>query len=234
MGWTARTVAAVLVGMSIGACGASSTAKVAPAASSSPACRTLPSGDRAFRIDQAEVSYTAHEQITKKEIQALLKIAGIDNTAVGRTSQVTGEVDLARDLSIARLQVTANLRTLSSDSPLRDDRIRNEFLESNRYPNAIFSATGVATVSSPYPPGQDAQFDVPGRLTVREITNPFTLRMKGRLTGSTLSGSGSGMLRMKDYSFDPPEIAGAIKVEEGLMVAVTFTANETRCSALPT
>jgi polyisoprenoid-binding protein YceI len=233
MGWARTTVAAVLVSLSVGACGGSSASKAAPAASSSPACSTLPSGDRAFRIDQAEVSYTAHEQITKKEIQALLNIAGIDNTAVGRTSQVTGEVDLSRDLSIARLQVTANLRTLSSDSSLRDDRIRNEFLESNRYPNAIFTAIGVTTVSAAYTTGQEALFDVPGQLTVREISNPFTLKVKGKLSGTTLSGSGSGTLRMKDYGFDPPEIAGAIKVNEGLVIGVTFVAIESRCSALP-
>jgi len=226
-------MAAVLVILAVEGCGGPRTATVGSAASASPVCHTLPNGDRAFRVDQAEVSYTAHEQITKKEIQALLKIAGVDNTAVGRTSQVVGEVDLRRDLSIARLQVTADLRTLSSDSPLRDDRIRNEFLESNRFPNAIFTATGIATVPGAYTPGQDAQFDVPGQLTVREISNPFTLRVKGRLSGSTLSGSGSGMLRMKDYGFDPPEIAGAIKVQEGHAVGVAFTATETRCSALP-
>ena len=228
----ARSLAAVLVALAVGACGGASTSRLSPARSPTPTCQGLPAGDRAFRIDQAEVTYTAHEQITKKEIQDLLKIVGIDNTAVGRTSQVTGEIDLGRDLSIARLRVTANLRTLASDSPLRDDRIRNQFLESNRYPNAIFTASGVTTAASPGAAGPEAQFDVPGQLTVREISNPFTLKVKGKLLGSTLSGSGSGTLRMKDYGFDPPEIAGAIKVSEGLVIGVTFSASETPCTAL--
>jgi polyisoprenoid-binding protein YceI len=232
VGGTRRLLAFGVVVLVAGACAASSSPKAAPAVAASPTCRVLPNGDRAFRIEQAEVTYTAHEQITKKAIQDLLKIAGIDNTAVGRTSQVTGEVDLAADLSIARIQVTADLRTLSSDSSLRDDRIRSEFLESNRYPNAIFVATGVTTVTAAYTPGQAAQFDVPGQLTVREISNPFILKVKGRLAGSTLSGTGSGTVRMKDYGFDPPEIAGAIRVAEGLAIGVIFSATETRCSAL--
>ena len=220
---------ALLLGV---ACGGSPSPAAKQPTAASPACQVLPSGDRAFTIDQAEVTYTAHEQITKKEIQDLLRIVGIENTAFGRTSQVSGEVDLSRDLSISRMQVTANLRTLTSNSTLRDDRIRNEFLESNRYPSAIFSAVGVPTAAGAYAPGQEIAFAVPGRLTVREITNGFTLNVKGNLSGATLSGSGSGSLQMKDYGFDPPAIAGAIQVQEGLLIGVSFKATETRCSQL--
>jgi polyisoprenoid-binding protein YceI len=220
---------ALLLGI---ACGGSPSPAANKPLAASPVCQALANGDRAFSIDRAEVTYTAHEQITKKEIQNLLKIIGIENTAIGRTSQVSGEVDLAGDLSISRMQVTADLRTLSSDSSLRDDRIRNEFLESNRYPKAIFAAVGVPTVTAAYAPGRQAAFAVPGRLTVRGITNAFTLNVKGSLSGSTLFGTGSGMLQMKDYGFDPPAIAGAIQVKEGLLIGVTFSATETRCSQL--
>src|SRR5438270_6270347 len=56
--------------------------------------------------------------------------------AVGRTSSITGSVTVTQSGSsytVAAASLTVNVNTLTSDRPMRDQRIRQMGLESNRY-----------------------------------------------------------------------------------------------------
>jgi hypothetical protein len=65
-------------------------------------------------------------------------------------------------------------------------------------------------------------------MTVRDVTQPLTWDMTARLDGETLSGSASTFLLMRDFGFEPPDIAGILKVTDGVTVTVQFAAQEVK------
>jgi polyisoprenoid-binding protein YceI len=127
---------------------------------------------------------------------------------------------------LADNQFKVDLRTLASDEARRDNRIRNEWLESNKYPWAEFKATAIEDFPANATEGQDVSFKVTGDMTIREITKPQTFAVTARLDGDTFTGTATSYVLMQDYGFEPPSILGMLEVTDGVTVTVNFTAPE--------
>jgi hypothetical protein len=56
----------------------------------------------------------------------------------------------------------------------------------------------------------------------------LTWDMTARLDGETLTGSASTFLYMNDFGFAAPDVAGILKVTDGVTVTVQFTAQEVK------
>ena len=150
-------------------------------------------------------------------------------TAVGQTTTVTGEVTLRfadSGMTIDAGVFTADISTLTSDRPRRDQAIRDRWLESNRYPLATFAATEIVDMPADAAFGQDVRFRVQGDMTIRDVTNPITWKMTARLDGGMLTGAATTFFYMQEYGFDPPDIAGILRVTDGVTVTVNFVAQE--------
>jgi polyisoprenoid-binding protein YceI len=156
-------------------------------------------------------------------------------TTVGSTDAIAGEVTL--DIADGGVRIgdnrfTVDLRTLQSDEPRRDARLRTEWLESDRFPLAEFVATEVVGSFSPgrtCPPadaalGEEVSFQVSGTLTIRDIAQPVTWDMTAAIDGDTLSGVATTLVYMRDFGFEPPDIAGMLRVTDGVTVTVVFVA----------
>jgi polyisoprenoid-binding protein YceI len=201
----------------------------APEATSTPAAAQA-EGDgaaaqRVFAIvpEQSQAQYAVEEEFFGQAVPFV--------TAVGTTKAIDGSVTLdfaEGGVSIADSTFTVDISTLVSDSPRRDRAIRDRWLESSRYPLATFVATGVENLPEGADFGQDVSFQVVGDMTVREVTQPLTWDMTARLDGGTLSGSASTFLLMRDFGFEPPDIAGILKVTDGVTVTVQFAAEEVK------
>ena len=109
-----------------------------------------------------------------------------------------------------------------------DRAIRERWLESSKYPLATFVATGVQNLPTDADFGKDVSFQVAGDMTIRDVTQPLTWDMTANLDGETLSGNASTFLYMRDFGFGPPDIAGILKVTDGVTVTVQFTAQEVK------
>jgi hypothetical protein len=77
-------------------------------------------------------------------------------TVTGSTRAVEGQFMLDYDYpSHSQFSpITANVRTLQSDEPARDQTLQEEWLESERYPVAVFVAKEVRGFPSDAGPGQ--------------------------------------------------------------------------------
>jgi polyisoprenoid-binding protein YceI len=206
-----------------------SPADQAPEATSTPSVEQ--SGDsgaasqRLFAIvpQQSQAQYAVEEEFFGQAVPFV--------TAIGTTGAIDGSValDFANGgVSIANSTFTVDISTLTSDSPRRDRAIRDRWLESNRFPLATFVATGVENMPSGADFGQDVSFQVVGDMTIREVTQPLTWDMTARIDDETLSGTASTFLYMRDYGFEPPDIAGILKVTDGVTVTVQFAAQEVK------
>lgn len=72
--------------------------------------------------------------------------------------------------------------------------------------------------------GEEVGFQVRGDLTIREITQPVTWDMTAAIDGDTLSGTATTLIYMRDFGFEPPDIAGMLRVSDGVTVTVVFVA----------
>lgn len=204
---------------------AAATASPAGEAAAPAAEAAAPEGAqvRTFAVvpEQSQASYEVEEEFMGAAVSFV--------QTVGTTSAIEGSVTLALDgnsVSVQENQFTVDLRTLASDSPRRDNALRGRFLQSDTYPWAVFTATEVADLPADAALGQPVNFSLSGDMTIREVTNPLTWDVTATLDGSTLSGTAVTNLLMADYGFAAPDIAGMLRVTDGVTVTVNFVAQE--------
>jgi polyisoprenoid-binding protein YceI len=178
---------------------------------------------RTYQIvaDQSEATYQVQEEFFNRPVNLV--------SPIGRTNAIEGEFQLTisgNQVQLADNQFKVDLRTLSTDEARRDERIRNEWLESNTYPWAEFKATSIENFPANATEGQDVSFKLNGDMTIREITKPQTFDVTARLNGETFTGTATTKLLMRDYGFEPPSILGMLAVSDGVTVTVNFTAQD--------
>ena len=148
-------------------------------------------------------------------------------TAIGTTSAIAGDLYLDRQrVSASRIDtITVDISRLTSDSSQRDNRIRRSWLESSRFPQATFVTKRLEGLpDGPYTEGQELTFKIVGDLTVRTVTREVTWDARGKLQGDTFTGTATTNFNMTDFGFEPPEIAGTLKAENGVIVELELQA----------
>ncbi|MBU6334429.1 MAG: YceI family protein [Chloroflexi bacterium] len=178
-------------------------------------------GYREFRIvpEQTTASYAVQEIFLRQNLPF---------RAIGVTQEIEGSFRFTTDGQPTGevTEITVNLASLTSDDPRRDNRIRNEWLESARFPIARFVSTGATGLPEQYTDGEQVQFDLVGDLTIRDVTRPVTFAVTGVLAGDTVTGTAVGTVAMSDFGFEPPSIGGFVEVEDTVEVTLEFTAVE--------
>ncbi|MBA2449658.1 MAG: YceI family protein, partial [Chloroflexi bacterium] len=187
------------------------------ASPSSVAGAPAASGGALYRIvsEQSEARYVAREKFVDRPFP---------NDAIGITKDVTGEIQLEQpNLLRGRiLQLRVDLRTLASDSGQRDRIVRGEVLQTDQYPYAEFRSTEVAGPAT-YRPGEEASFQVPGMMKIRDQERPLTWDVQARLDGDALTGTGTASLKLSDFGIEPPRLS-ILTVEDAMRWEVRFSA----------
>lgn len=174
-----------------------------------------------FRIDPAssEVTYEVGEVFLNQDNRYAI--------AVGRTQQINGEIELdrANPQNSTMGPIEIDISAFASDSPRRDNAIRDRWLESARFPLATFVPTLIEGLPEQYTDGEELTLMITGDLTVRDVTNSVTFTVTSQLDGSQLIGNASGEVNMTDFGFDPPDIIGVLRAEDKVLIGFRFVAN---------
>ena len=189
-----------------------------------------PEGTRRFVVvsEASTAAYVVNEEF----FAGALAKYGIDpgkTEVIGSTQAIQGELrfnlaDPANALVAGRFAV--NLPSLATTRSQRDEWIRDNALESNKYPTAQFIATAIENAPTSYTDGEEVTFQLVGDLTIRDVTNSTTFTVTATLEGDTLSGVATTNILMTDFGFDPPEIVGFMKSENDVLVTLQFVARE--------
>jgi polyisoprenoid-binding protein YceI len=139
------------------------------------------------------------------------------NDAVGRTTQVTGTMQVAGD-QVETVRVEADLRGLQSDEGRRDNAIRERGMESTRFPTAVFELAEPIRLDQEPVRGRRVSGQGKGRLTVRDVTKEVTANLEGRWNGSTIQVAGRIPVRMSDFQIQPPLVGFVLSIEDALTV----------------
>jgi polyisoprenoid-binding protein YceI len=139
------------------------------------------------------------------------------NTAVGRTPSVGGSLTLD-GRRITSVQITADLSQLRSDDDRRDGRLRDQAIETSRFPQATFTLTQPIDLGSV--PADGASFDVTavGDLTLHGVTKSVSIPLHAQLSGDVVTVTGSIEIVFADFSIEKPTSFLVLSIEDhGIM-----------------
>ena len=200
----------------------------APPLAASP-CATISSstGLRAFRVvpQDSTASYEASFQAAGQ---------ALPGSVMGITGDVSGEFLLTSDTQpvVKSLKIVVDLRSLDSGSPERDDHVRNDTLEVDKYPYAIFSVDEAQILPGSYSEGQAATFKLKGDMTLHGITRPEAFDMQATLVNNTITGTATTLIHLQDFKMRPPQTTAVvtITVSNAVTLMVNFSAKKDSCA----
>lgn len=205
-------------GATPGAAGASGTPAAASAGGSAPAAAAA----EKYKIvpDKSKATYKVGENFINQ--------GGQYNLAEGTTGDVNGElaIDRSNPSKSTIGEIKVDISKLESDSGRRDDMIRSDWLQSNKYPTATFKTKrleGLPTTA--YADGTELKFKIIGDMTIHNTTKELTFEATAKIVNGVLTGTAVAKFNMTDFGFDPPSILGILKAENAVELNMTIEAN---------
>jgi polyisoprenoid-binding protein YceI len=143
------------------------------------------------------------------------KVAGFSDTVVGRTSTVTGTVDVVHgEVTSASFRVDLTTVTANGKTQPRLASI----MDTTRYPDAIF------TLTKPIAPGATLSANRPftvygtGLLAMHGKTRSVTLAIAARYNGSVLEAAGSTPITFSGWNIQAPSYGSLISLQNHAVV----------------
>jgi polyisoprenoid-binding protein YceI len=112
------------------------------------------------------------------------------------------------ELTEATLEVDTT--TLRSDEDRRDNRLRREGLETDRYPTATFTLTEPVAIPESALAGEPAELALAGDLTLHGVTKSVEIPAEAQLADGTIQVAGSLTFPLADFEISPPNVGGFI------------------------
>src|SRR5271154_5078520 len=176
---------------------------------SSPAATT--SSDAAGRWSVAAGSQAGYR------VREKLAFLPAESDAVGRTSSITGTATVrksAGDVTIPAASFTVAVNTLKSDRSLRDEKIHEIGLESDRYPTATFVLAAPISLRESSIAGRVVRVPATGVFTIHGSSRRETMAVELSLSDSTLEAVGSLTFPWSAFGMSAPSIGGFVDVTE--------------------
>ena len=215
--FVAATVLAIVVTVAPFAVTAAPPTAAAPDA---PTIVNMTMRSEATRVDlvvgDSEARYRAQEVLVGRGA----------NEAVGRTSNVSGAIQVEADGAIAADQsrIIVDLTSLQSDSSTRDNYIKRNTLQVSEFPNAVFVVTSAPGLPVPLPTSGTAAFELMGDLTVRGVTRPTTWQATATFAERDVTGSATTTVLMTDFGMTPPRVGSVVSIEDSVKLELDVRA----------
>ena len=150
-----------------------------------------------------------------------------NNDAIGTTHSITGnfQIQTGNSPQVSGMKITVDLRTLQSDSGMRDGHVQDA-LDTTDYPYATFISVSTQGLPAVYTNGQTVNFKLLGNLTMHGKTNAETFTVQGKVSGNTITGTASSTIYMTDFGIQPPDLANIAIVQNKVVITLDFTAQQ--------
>jgi len=155
-----------------------------------------------------------------------LATVGLPSTAKGTTNQVSGTLYVTADGSLAMdavSQFTVDLRGLTSDESMRDQRVQ-ETLETSQYPTATFTATGITGYDPSVPEGEEQVLQLTGTLDLHGVQKEVTWEVKAYRQGEVISALATVTVAFADFNMTAPTFAQIVSIDDKATLQVQLIA----------
>jgi len=174
----------------------------------------------ALAQDRAPVHYGVVAEGSEVRYRVREQLVGLSfpNDAVGATSAVEGGIAFDTQGRVLRgdSRFTIDLRTLRSDEARRDNYLRRNTLETERYPTVTFVPTEVRRLPFPLPPAGSLSFELVGDLTVKDATRRVTWEATASFDGPRVSVRARTAFRFGDFGLPIPRVSVVLSVEDDI------------------
>ena len=216
--------ASVLLVLALSACGspASSTPTATAATNQLPAGTVSAGGPWTFTVDASSKT-----TVRVREVLAQVRAPG---DAVLTATGMKGTFTLNTDGSFTSAsKITADLTTLRSDQSQRDGFIKDNTLETRRFPTAEFVPKTLTGLTLPLPLAGDMKFTLGGTMTVHGKSKDVTFAVTAKREGSKLTATATAEPSWKfaDFGMTVPRVASVLSIEDDIRVEISLVAVET-------
>ncbi len=146
---------------------------------------------------------------------------------IGRTQTVTGyiEIPAAPGDASGRSEIHVDLASLTTGISLRDKHMRENHLQTDKYPEAVFVLTSMMLPETGILPGTRTEVKVTGNLTLHGVTKEITPVSHLTLdpNGGSLHLQSEFSVTLQDYQIDRPQFL-VMKLAEEQKIKVDIVA----------
>jgi polyisoprenoid-binding protein YceI len=147
---------------------------------------------------------------------------GQSNTAVGRTSSITGSMTV-NEMTVTNATFTVDMTTVTSDQTRRDGQFNGRIMDTASHPTATFTLTQPIKLGSIPGAGVVRTFHATGNLTLHGVTKAVSFTLTGRYTGSTVQIAGSLPITFADWNIPNPSFGPVTTQDHGVLeFAINF------------
>jgi hypothetical protein len=122
-------------------------------------------------------------------------------------------------------EVVVNVEMFTSDSNLRDKRLRHDFLASTHFPFARFEPTSVEGLPTSFADGDTASLTLTGNLTVKETTNEVVFVGEATITDGRILASVSTSILGSAFDVGPINIARLAHTDDEITLEFDLVAD---------
>ncbi len=187
----------------------SSPAATASAGSSSPAAGTG-SASTASAGKVAGTWQVASGSVVGYRVNEVL--AGQNNVAVGRTSDIAGQLTI-RGATVTAGSFTVQMATIKSDQSQRDAQFNGRIMDTSAYPTGALSLTAPIRLGALPADGVIRTYHAAGNLTLHGRTRPVTFHLQAERTTSGIEVSGSIPVVFANWGIGNPSFAGFVTTQ---------------------
>ncbi len=165
--------------------------------------------------DASQARFKVREQLAGMQLP---------NDAVGTTKAIQGAIVFGPNGEILREQskFTVDLNTLRTDQPMRDAFIKQNTLQTQRFPTAEFVPQSAQGLPWPLPTSGEVTFKLTGELTVHGVTRMVTWDVTARFSGREVSGTATTSVTFGDFGMTQPRVARVLSIEDNIRLELDF------------
>ena len=139
-------------------------------------------------------------------------LAGQNNVAVGRTSDITGILTI-RGSAVTAASFSVPMDTIRSDQSERDAQFNGRIMETSIYPTGTLSLTAPIALGALPADGAIRTYHASGNLTLHGHTRPVTFALQAERTTSGIAVSGSIPILFANWEIGNPSFAGFVTTQ---------------------
>ncbi|MDO8463326.1 MAG: YceI family protein [bacterium] len=144
----------------------------------------------------------------------------------GKTSAIAGQVTVGGGATTLDLgTIAVNARTLETDDAKRNRAMANVILNTDTFEFITFTSDGAISFPGPLVVGVEYAVEIPGTLTIRDITRPVTFAaMVTAADTDTISGTATATVLRSDYNLIIPDLPFIASVGDEVTIVVALVA----------
>lgn len=125
-----------------------------------------------------------------------------------------------------------DLNTLKTDSGSRDNYLKRNTLEVDKFPNASFAPSKAEGMPSPLPAAGEASFTMTGMTSIHGVQKEVTWKVTAKRDGATITGKATATVKFGDFGMTirvpPPSSLSRTRFASRLIFPRPLDSNRTR------